>query len=218
MSSPKAEWLLSEAYRWRLLVVLLLTSALSFADRTVFAVVSQLVKQELRLSDFQLGALQGIGFALVYSLAALPIARTCREIEPGGDCLNCGRCLVGADGDKRRCDELPHHAAGPCRCRYRRGGRERTRNLSHFRSFSGAAPGVRQFNLPSGFAGRLVGWGVHRRLGRLTLWLARGILCAGGTGPDRRTAGHLCVARAAARSCGWRRPFFDTTAIAVGYI
>ena len=67
--------LLSEGYRVWLLLILLLTSTLSFADRTVFAVVSQVVKQELKFTDFELGALQGIGFALIYAIAAVPIAR-----------------------------------------------------------------------------------------------------------------------------------------------
>lgn len=70
-----AESLLAKSYRTRLLAVLLITSTLSFADRSVFAATSQVIKQEMKFSDFQLGALQGLGFALVYALAAIPISR-----------------------------------------------------------------------------------------------------------------------------------------------
>ena len=72
---PDAQHLLSPAYRARLLAVLLITSTLSFADRSVFAVTSQVIKQDLKFSDFELGALQGLGFALIYALAAIPISR-----------------------------------------------------------------------------------------------------------------------------------------------
>src|SRR5262245_38520204 len=70
-----AQHLLSRSYRMRLMGVLLITSTLSFADRSVFAVTSQVIKQDLKFSDFELGALQGLGFALIYALAAIPISR-----------------------------------------------------------------------------------------------------------------------------------------------
>src|SRR5262245_1695409 len=73
--ATEAQQLLSRAYRVRLLAVLLVTSTLSFADRSVFAVTSQVIKQDLRFSDFELGALQGLGFALIYALVAVPISR-----------------------------------------------------------------------------------------------------------------------------------------------
>ncbi len=46
-----------------------------FADRAVFAVLAQTIKVELRLSDFQLGLLQGLAFAFLYALLGVPIAR-----------------------------------------------------------------------------------------------------------------------------------------------
>ncbi|PQA87601.1 spinster family MFS transporter [Hyphococcus luteus] len=46
-----------------------------FADRAVFAVLAQTIKVELRLSDFQLGLLQGLAFAFLYALLGLPLAR-----------------------------------------------------------------------------------------------------------------------------------------------
>jgi len=57
------------------LAILLLFNTLAFADRAVFSVVAHPIKQELQLSDSQLGLLGGIAFVLVYTFFALPIAR-----------------------------------------------------------------------------------------------------------------------------------------------
>lgn len=60
----------------RLLVgVLFLASLLNFADRAVFSVLAQTIKTDLRLTDLQLGLLQGLVFALLYAVAGMPIAR-----------------------------------------------------------------------------------------------------------------------------------------------
>jgi predicted MFS family arabinose efflux permease len=55
--------------------VLLLTNVLNLADRQGIAVVGQAIKLDLTLSDRQLGLVQGLAFAIFYSLLALPIAR-----------------------------------------------------------------------------------------------------------------------------------------------
>lgn len=55
--------------------VLFLASLLNFADRAVFSALAQTIKADLRLSDLQLGLLQGLVFALLYALAGLPIGR-----------------------------------------------------------------------------------------------------------------------------------------------
>lgn len=60
--------------RW-LIVLIFLIATFNFADRTVFAVLGQSIKVDLGISDLQLGLLNGIGFALLYSIAGLPIAR-----------------------------------------------------------------------------------------------------------------------------------------------
>ncbi|MFC2950679.1 spinster family MFS transporter [Marinicaulis aureus] len=46
-----------------------------FADRAVFAVLAQTIKTELLLTDLQLGLLQGLAFAFLYSMLGLPLAR-----------------------------------------------------------------------------------------------------------------------------------------------
>jgi MFS family permease len=63
------------AYRWYVLALLTLTSAFSVADRLVFGILVEDIKQAFELSDFQLGLLGGAAFSLVYVLAGFPAAR-----------------------------------------------------------------------------------------------------------------------------------------------
>lgn len=50
-------------------------SLLSYYDRFVVAIVAQSIKADLHVSDGEIGLLSGLGFAVVYSLMAVPIAR-----------------------------------------------------------------------------------------------------------------------------------------------
>jgi MFS family permease len=63
------------AYRWYVLGLLTLTSALSVADRLVFGILVEDIKAAFVLSDFQLGLLGGAAFSLIYVLAGFPAAR-----------------------------------------------------------------------------------------------------------------------------------------------
>ncbi len=74
--------------RWTLragwtLALLTLVYALNTVDRNLLGLLMQPMKQELRLSDTELGLLAGIYFSLFYAVAALPIAaladRHCRR-------------------------------------------------------------------------------------------------------------------------------------------
>jgi predicted MFS family arabinose efflux permease len=67
--------LLSARYRSIFIVTSFFVTSFSFADRAVFAVTAQQVKLELKLTDFQLGILQGLAFALLYAVLGLPIGR-----------------------------------------------------------------------------------------------------------------------------------------------
>lgn len=58
-----------------MLGVLLCAYAYNFLDRQVLSIAMDAIKRELTLSDTQLGVLNGIGFAAVYSIAGIPIAR-----------------------------------------------------------------------------------------------------------------------------------------------
>src|SRR5262249_35345838 len=62
---------------YRALMMTLLTCAygLNLFDRQIINMLSEAIKHELVLSDAQLGMLTGLSFALLYSFAAVPIAR-----------------------------------------------------------------------------------------------------------------------------------------------
>ncbi|MFG1391659.1 spinster family MFS transporter [Xanthobacter agilis] len=65
----------SALYKVWLLVLLVLVYACSFLDRIVIAVLARPIKADLGLSDFQVGLLGGLSFALVYTVAGLPLGR-----------------------------------------------------------------------------------------------------------------------------------------------
>jgi MFS family permease len=73
--------LLEAGYRWRLLLILTCIATLNFADRSVLSVTMVLVKQDLHLSDGQLGLLQGLSFALLYTLLGIPIGRLAERFD-----------------------------------------------------------------------------------------------------------------------------------------
>ena len=65
--------LLSSGYRSWLVAVLLLLSTLNFADRAIISVLAQAIKEDLKFTDAQLGMVQGLGFAILYSLLGVPL-------------------------------------------------------------------------------------------------------------------------------------------------
>jgi predicted MFS family arabinose efflux permease len=67
--------LFSRGYRAWLLLMLVLISALNLADRQGLAASSQALKVDLKFSDSQMGLLQGLPFAIFYTLMGLPLAR-----------------------------------------------------------------------------------------------------------------------------------------------
>lgn len=62
-------------YKNYLLGVMLLVGTASVFDRFIFALALEPIKQDLSLSDTQLGFMSGIAFAAFYALAGIPIAR-----------------------------------------------------------------------------------------------------------------------------------------------
>jgi predicted MFS family arabinose efflux permease len=58
-----------------MLFILMLMNALNLADRQGLAAVAPVLKRDLHLSDTELGVVQGLGFAIFYTLMGLPIAR-----------------------------------------------------------------------------------------------------------------------------------------------
>lgn len=66
---------LSGRHRTALIITLFLVSAFSQIDRILPFILAESIKKELHLSDTQLGLINGIAFAAIYSLASLPLAR-----------------------------------------------------------------------------------------------------------------------------------------------
>lgn len=62
-------------YKNYLLGLLVLVSAISVFDRFVFALALESIKQDLNLTDTQLGLMTGIAFAAFFAIAGIPIAR-----------------------------------------------------------------------------------------------------------------------------------------------
>lgn len=58
-----------------IMFLLFLVSVFSYMDRTIVSILQVPIKQELGLSDAQLGALTGLSFALFYATLSLPLAR-----------------------------------------------------------------------------------------------------------------------------------------------
>ncbi|MGE0775212.1 MAG: spinster family MFS transporter [Sphingomonadaceae bacterium] len=55
--------------------------ALNFMDRKLVSILAEPIKQDLKLSDTQIGLLTGLVFALFYSLLALPVARLADRVN-----------------------------------------------------------------------------------------------------------------------------------------
>jgi predicted MFS family arabinose efflux permease len=65
----------TRAYRAWMLFMLMLMNALNLADRQGLAAIAPVLKRDLHLTDTQLGVIQGLGFAIFYTVLGLPIAR-----------------------------------------------------------------------------------------------------------------------------------------------
>ena len=63
------------AYSWYVLAVLTCIYSFNWIDRYVLVILLEPIKQDLGVSDTALGFLSGFAFAIVYSLAGIPVAR-----------------------------------------------------------------------------------------------------------------------------------------------
>jgi predicted MFS family arabinose efflux permease len=71
--APATE-IITPEYRRYALILLLLVYTSSHVDRQILAILLEPIKQELALSDTQLGFLSGIAFAIFYATLGIPIA------------------------------------------------------------------------------------------------------------------------------------------------
>src|SRR3546814_9660675 len=48
---------------------------LNFVDRQIVNILAEPIREELQLADWQIGLMSGLAFALLYSVAGIPLAR-----------------------------------------------------------------------------------------------------------------------------------------------
>ncbi len=83
-TTPAVEATEGGFYRWYVVAVLFLAYCFSAIDARVLTLLVIPIKQDLGISDFEISLLQGFAFALLYSVAAIPIGRYVDGI-PNGD-------------------------------------------------------------------------------------------------------------------------------------
>lgn len=88
-ATGSASVLLSTRYRTWLVIVLLVLMSLNFADRAILAVLAQPIKEDLKLTDSDLGVLQGLGFAILYSVLGLPLGWLAERVSRKGIIAAC---------------------------------------------------------------------------------------------------------------------------------
>ncbi|MBW3558200.1 MAG: MFS transporter [Proteobacteria bacterium] len=64
----------TRGYRLYVLLLLVLVYTFNFLDRQILGILAEPIKEDLGLSDRQLGLMGGVAFAVVYSTLAVPIA------------------------------------------------------------------------------------------------------------------------------------------------
>jgi MFS family permease len=62
-------------YAWYVVIVLMVCYTLSFIDRQILSLLVSPIKQQLGIGDTRMGLLQGVAFALFYTLLGLPVGR-----------------------------------------------------------------------------------------------------------------------------------------------
>lgn len=71
----------SEGYKTLVLVLLVVAYTFNFIDRTIIATIGQKIKEDLQITDTQLGMLGGLFFALLYTFLGIPLARLAERIS-----------------------------------------------------------------------------------------------------------------------------------------
>ncbi len=62
-------------YAWYVAIVLMLCNTLSFIDRQILGLLVDPIKQDLGVTDTQMGLLQGLAFGIFYTLLGIPMGR-----------------------------------------------------------------------------------------------------------------------------------------------
>lgn len=77
-------------YRWYVVIVLSIAYSFSAIDSRVLTLLAVPIKDSMQLSDMQIGVLQGFAFALLYSVACLPIGRAVDRTKRRGRLMTAG--------------------------------------------------------------------------------------------------------------------------------
>ncbi|WP_293451185.1 MFS transporter [Phenylobacterium sp.] len=80
---------LSRGYGRYALGLLLLVYIVNYVDRQVLSILVEPIRRDLGLTDTQIGLLSGLGFALFYAAAGLPIARLADRVSRKGIIAAC---------------------------------------------------------------------------------------------------------------------------------
>lgn len=75
MSAQAHSWPVRKRQAWTAVVFLALLYIMSFADRSILALLIDPLRQDLKISDVQIGLLLGSAFALFYGVLGIPLAR-----------------------------------------------------------------------------------------------------------------------------------------------
>src|SRR5215212_206172 len=71
-TAPTAAWP-PATYAWFVVAMLVLAHALSIVDRIAIGLLVEPIKHDLHVTDTQMGLLQGLAFAIFYTLFGLPM-------------------------------------------------------------------------------------------------------------------------------------------------
>jgi len=74
-NQPSNQAKTSLGYAWYVVIVLTALYMLSFVDRTILSLLVGSIKRDLGISDTRIGLLQGLSFALFYTIMGLPLGR-----------------------------------------------------------------------------------------------------------------------------------------------
>ena len=73
-STPEVEGYGSAGYRAYVLFALIVVYTFNFIDRTLIGVLGEPIRETFGLSDFTIGMLSGLAFAVLYTLLGIPFA------------------------------------------------------------------------------------------------------------------------------------------------
>jgi MFS family permease len=80
---------------WYVVAFLIVLYIFSLVDRTIFSLLAAPISKDLGLTDAQMGVILGLGFAVVYAVAGLPIAHWL-DTRPRKVAITTGVCLWSA--------------------------------------------------------------------------------------------------------------------------